>query len=70
MILTLDILAEDDDGTILLDLTSVFSTDMGGLLSAKNYLSKGGLAVVAPIPTGPKFDAQQPLTPTSPSAHI
>ena len=50
IVLGLDILAEDDDGTILLNLTQAFSADLGGSLSVLKYLARSGLvfAVVDP----------------------
>lgn len=50
VVLGLDILAEDEDGTVLLDLTAAFSADIGGALSVKNYLEKAGLVFVAVDP--------------------
>ncbi|MCF6233880.1 MAG: zinc-dependent metalloprotease [Rhodobacteraceae bacterium] len=50
IVVGLDILAEDADGTVLLDLTPYFSADLGGSLSVRSYLAAAGLNFVAVDP--------------------
>ncbi|MCF6272863.1 MAG: zinc-dependent metalloprotease [Rhodobacteraceae bacterium] len=50
ILFSFDILAENEDGTVLVDLTSVFTGDMGNPLSTSTYLSTAGVAVIAADP--------------------
>ncbi|MXU63935.1 zinc-dependent metalloprotease [Oceanomicrobium pacificus] len=51
IILALPVLAEDEDGSVLVDLTAAFSSDIPGRLSAQNHLTRIGEQVIAPDPT-------------------
>jgi len=50
IVMALDIIAEDADGSVLVDLTPTFSTDLGGDLSVNGYLARAGLGLVGVDP--------------------